>query len=177
MQDVVWLASIVLMAAVTGVFIWVADSAGNRVTDYGPVTSAAYKLRPWLFLIVALAMVAANWRTLGELPYRSVARSDAASGAPQRVDAVGEQWDWRITPAQVVAGRPVDFHVTSADVNHGFAIYDPALRVVAQVQAMPGFDNVLRHTFEQPGTYRVMCLEYCGLAHHQMASEITVVPP
>lgn len=177
MQDVVWLASIVLMAAVAGVFVWVADSAGNRVTDYGPITSAAYRLRPWLFLIVALAMVAANWRTLGELPYRSVARSDAVSTAPQRVDAVSEQWDWRITPAQLVAGRPVDFHVTSADVNHGFAIYDPGLRVVAQVQAMPGFDNVLRYTFEQPGTYRVMCLEYCGLAHHQMAREITVVPP
>ncbi|MBV8341096.1 MAG: hypothetical protein JO173_01835 [Gammaproteobacteria bacterium] len=103
-------------------------------------------------------------------------RADAATLSPQRVDVVGEQWDWRITPAQVVAGRAVDFHVTSADVNHGFAIYDPVLRVIAQVQAMPGFDNVLRHTFEQPGTYRVMCLEYCGLVHHQMASEITVVP-
>jgi len=164
------------MAAVTGVFIWVADSADRRVVDYTPLTAAAYRLRPWLFLIVALAMVGANWRTLGELPYRSVARVNAAAAAPQRVQVIGEQWDWRIAPTTVVAGRPVDFHVTSRDVNHGFAIYDSALRIVAQTQAMPGFDNVLHLTFEQPGTYRVMCLEYCGLMHHVMATEITVVP-
>jgi cytochrome c oxidase subunit 2 len=177
MQDVVWYVSIVLMAVVAGVFIRVADSADRRVEDYGPLTAAAYRLRPWLFLIVALAMVALNWKTLGELPYRSVARADAATIAPQRVEMLGEQWDWQITPDKVVAGRPVDFHVTSRDVNHGFGIYDSSLRIVAQVQAMPGFDNVLRHTFEQPGTYQVMCLEYCGLAHHQMFGQITVVAP
>lgn len=163
------------MAAVAGVFIWVADGAARQVTNYGPLTAAAYRLRPWLFLIVALVMVAANWRTLGELPYRAVARADTAAGPPQRIAVLGEQWDWRITPNQVVAGRPVEFHVTSRDVNHGFAIYDQSLRIVAQVQAMPGFDNVLRYTFERPGIYRVMCLEYCGLMHHVMASEITVV--
>jgi cytochrome c oxidase subunit II len=177
MQDLVWYVSIVLMAIVVGVFIHVADSADRHVADYGPLTAAAYRLRPWLFLIVALAMVALNWRTLGELPYRSVAHANAATVVPQRVNVIGEQWDWRIAPDKVVAGRPVDFHVTSHDVNHGFAIYDSSLRIVAQVQAMPGFDNVLRHTFEQPGTYRVLCLEYCGLAHHQMFSQITVVAP
>jgi cytochrome c oxidase subunit 2 len=176
MQDLVWYVSIVLMAVVVGVFIWVADSASNRVANYGPLTAAAYRLRPWLFLIVALAMVALNWRTLSELPYRSVARAEAAT-PPQRVNVLGEQWDWQISPDKVVAGRPVDFHVTSRDVNHGFAVYDSSLRIVAQVQAMPGFDNVLRHTFTQPGTYRVMCLEYCGLVHHQMFSQITVVAP
>ena len=177
MQDVVWSASIVLMAAAAGVFIWVADSADRRVADYGPLTAAAYRLRPWLFLIVALIMVGANWRSLGGLPYRSVARANAAAVTPQRVEAIGEQWDWRISPTTVVAGRPVDFHVTTRDVNHGFAIYDSALQIVGQTQAMPGFDNVLRLTFERPGTYRVLCLEYCGLMHHVMASEITVVPP
>lgn len=174
MQDVVWSASIVLMAAVTGIFLWVADSASNRVADYGPLTAAAYRLRPWLFLIVALAMVGANWRTLSELPYRTVASASAAT--PQRVNVIGEQWDWRISPTTVAAGRPVDFHVTAKDVNHGFALYGPDMRIVAQVQAMPGFDNVLRHTFTEPGTYRVMCLEYCGLMHHVMASAITVTP-
>lgn len=176
MQDIVWSASIILMAGAAGVFIWVADSAHRRVTDYGPLTAAAYRLRPWLFLIVAIAMVGANWRTLRELPYHGISRANAAA-ARQRVEVIGEQWDWRISPTIVVAGRPVDFHVTSRDVNHGFAIYDPALRVVAETQAMPGFDNVLHHTFEQPGTYRVLCLEYCGLMHHVMASEITVVRP
>jgi cytochrome c oxidase subunit II len=176
-QNVVWLVSIALMAAVTGVFAWVADGARQRVEDHKSIAAAAYRLRPWLFLVAAAILIATNWKTLGELPYRAVARAHGAAAGPvQRVDAVGEQWNWIITPNHVVAGRPVDFHVTSKDVNHGFAIYDPSLEIVAQTQAMPGFDNVLRYTFDEPGTYRVLCLEYCGLMHHAMQAEITVAP-
>jgi cytochrome c oxidase subunit 2 len=59
-------------------------------------------------------------------------------------------------------------------VNHGFALYDPDMRIVAQTQAMPGYTNVLRYTFREPGVYRVLCLEYCGVGHHEMTAEIKV---
>ena len=39
---------------------------------------------------------------------------------------------------------------------------------------MPGFTNVIRYTFSEPGTYRILCLEYCGLGHHTMMSRLTV---
>ncbi|MGH7211646.1 MAG: hypothetical protein ACREF1_09325, partial [Acetobacteraceae bacterium] len=74
-QTIVWSVSIVLMAMVVGVFVWVADGSYRKAEDYAALASAAYRLRPWLFLIIALAMVGANWRTLGELPYRAVARA------------------------------------------------------------------------------------------------------
>jgi cytochrome c oxidase subunit 2 len=48
------------------------------------------------------------------------------------------------------------------------------MRIVAQTQAMPGYTNVLRYTFTEAGTYRVLCLEYCGAAHHVMAADIKV---
>jgi cytochrome c oxidase subunit 2 len=48
------------------------------------------------------------------------------------------------------------------------------MRIVAQTQAMPGYTNILRYTFSQPGTYQVLCLEFCGLAHHDMKAEIAV---
>jgi cytochrome c oxidase subunit II len=73
-----------------------------------------------------------------------------------------------------VVGKAVEFHVTGSDVNHGFGIYDPQLRLVAQTQAMPGYTNVLRHTFTKPGSYKILCLEYCGLAHHTMMAEFNV---
>ena len=82
---------------------------------------------------------------------------------------------WEISPNQAKAGTPVEFNVTSEDVNHGFALYAPDDRIVTQTQAMPGFTNRLRHTFTKPGTYRILCLEYCGLAHHNMVSEFEVV--
>jgi cytochrome c oxidase subunit 2 len=39
---------------------------------------------------------------------------------------------------------------------------------------MPGYINVLRYTFNEPGVYRVLCLEYCGVAHHEMTADIKV---
>jgi heme/copper-type cytochrome/quinol oxidase subunit 2 len=33
---------------------------------------------------------------------------------------------------------------------------------------------VLRYTFTEPGVYQVLCLEYCGLAHHEMNGQIKV---
>ena len=73
------------------------------------------------------------------------------------------------------AGIPVQFEVTSGDVNHGVGIYDADDHLLTQTQAMPGVTNRLVHTFAQPGRYRILCLEYCGLAHHGMIAEFDVV--
>jgi cytochrome c oxidase subunit 2 len=170
-EDAVWTITMLLMAAAAGVFVWVATAGETRVADYHPVVAKAYRARPWLFGLAAIVLIAANYKALGALPYLS----QPGIGAPQRVEAVGAQWAWTITPATVEVGRPVEFHVTSKDVNHGFAIYDAGMRIVAQTQAMPNYVNVLRYTFTQPGTYRVFCLEFCGLAHHAMTAEITAV--
>jgi cytochrome c oxidase subunit 2 len=170
-EDAVWSVTILLMAAAAGVFVWVATASERPVEDYHPVVAAAYRARPWLFGLAAIILIAVNYKALGALPYVS----QPGQGAPQRVDAVGEQWAWTITPTTVIVGRPVEFHVTSKDVNHGFALYDRNLRIVAQTQAMPNYVNVLRYTFTNSGTYRVFCLEYCGLAHHAMTAEITAV--
>ena len=70
----------------------------------------------------------------------------------------------------------VIYKVTSADVNHGFAIYNADLEVIAQTQAMPTYTNELRVRYPKPGRYKILCLEYCGLAHHAMITEITVSP-
>ena len=171
-QDVVWSVSIVLMGALAALFAWVAAGADHALADYGPVVASAYRLRTWLFAGAVLILVAANYRTLGALPY--VSHSAPPPTAVQRVEAVGEQWSWTVTPNAFVVGQTAEFHVTSKDVNHGFALYGPGLRIVAQTQAMPGYTNVLRYTFTLPGTYQVLCLEYCGLAHHDMKTEINV---
>ena len=110
--------------------------------------------------------------SLTDLPY--TASRDRLAGA-QVVHVTGHQWRWEISPTRVVAGAPVEFRVTGADVNHGFGIYDARLRLLAQTQAMPGYTNVLYHSFEAPGVYRILCLEYCGLVHHGMVAELLVV--
>jgi cytochrome c oxidase subunit II len=171
-QDVVWIASIVLMGALAAVFARVAADADQRLANYGPVIASAYRLRGWLFFAAVIVLVAANFRTLAELPYVSLMPRPAGAIVP--AVATGEQWAWTVKPNAFTVGQTIEFHVTSNDVNHGFALYDPGMRIVAQTQAMPGYTNVLRYTFTEPGTYQVLCLEYCGLNHHNMKTGITV---
>ncbi len=172
-QDTVWTISIVLMASLAAVFIWVASGASMALANDGPAVESAYRLRGRLFVIAIVVLIAANYRTLGALPY-AVNRAAEPTGAVQTSQVVAEQWAWTIKPNTFTVGQTAEFHVTGKDVNHGFALYDPEFRIVAQTQAMPGYTNVLRYTFTEPGTYQVLCLEYCGVAHHDMKADIKV---
>lgn len=174
MQEVVWSVSIVGMGMLASLFIWVAFGADTALVDYGPVVASAYRMRTWLFGLAIIVLIGANYDTLGKLPYVSSMSTPASGAATLPVEVVAEQWAWTIKPDAFKVGQTAEFHVTSKDVNHGFAIYDPELRIVAQVQAMPGYTNVLRYTFTEPGVYQVLCLEYCGVAHHEMKAEIKV---
>lgn len=174
LQNVVWTLALVGMGLVAVGFIYVviqagkpADAAATRKS-----THTAHVLQAWLFAVLLVGFVAGSWATLHRFP---IPPQHAALEAPQVVEVVGRQWSWQITPDTVQAGSMVEFRVTSVDVNHGFAIYAPDGRIVAQTQAMPGFTNKLLYAFRQPGTYTVQCLEYCGLAHAPMRTTIQVV--
>jgi cytochrome c oxidase subunit 2 len=97
-----------------------------------------------------------------------------SSSTYQTVNATGHQWYWEIDVKGVIAGSPVIFNVHSADVNHGFGVYDSDDRLLFQVQGMPGYVNRVQYTFETPGTYRVLCLEFCGIFHHEMNETLLV---
>jgi cytochrome c oxidase subunit 2 len=75
---------------------------------------------------------------------------------------------------EVPLDKVVEFRVTSFDVNHGFAIYNDKGQLIAQTQAMPGYTNILRWKFEEVGSYNILCLEYCGMAHANMRASFTV---
>jgi cytochrome c oxidase subunit 2 len=70
----------------------------------------------------------------------------------------------------VPAGSRITFYVTSSDVEHGFSI--PETGVNAMVT--PGWVSSVSHTFKQPGTYLLVCNEYCGGGHQFMAGKVEV---
>lgn len=72
------------------------------------------------------------------------------------------------------AGDLVEFRITGADVTHGFSIYDLAGRVQTQTQAMPQYENRLRHRFPASGVYHVLCFEFCGIGHPTMRAQLQV---
>jgi len=70
----------------------------------------------------------------------------------------------------VPVGSRVTFYVTSSDVEHGFSI--PGTGVNTMVT--PGWVSSVAHTFTKPGTYLLVCNEYCGSGHQLMAGKIEV---
>ncbi len=169
-QSLVWNISLIAIAIIAVAFLYVAARSG-AAAQYEGVQKKAYGIRRWFFWALVLLGVGTAYATLAEFP---IPDQRAPSAGARVVDVVGKQWYWELSANQFTAGVPVEFRVTANDVNHGFGIYDPNGRLVAQVQAMPGFTNRLVHTFTEAGKYRVLCLEYCGLVHHNMITEFEV---
>jgi len=168
-QRIAVLVSTVLGVLLLGVFAMVARSAGSSGTADEIAASATRWRRATLWGLVVLFIPTIAY-SLTRMPYPSSSRQTAAVV----VQAKGHQWAWEVAPDTVPAGQLVEIRVTGADVNHGFGVYDASDRLITQAQAMPGYTNVIRYTFPAPGTYRILCLEYCGLGHHTMFSQLVV---
>ncbi len=145
-------------------------------------TPTVYRIRSVYFVVILGVAILALAFTLPKTPY-----PDKYEGQKPdlTVKVVGEMWSWTLTPGPGVAasakgnlvlpaGKLVEFEVSSKDVNHNFGVYNSAGELVAQVQAMPDYTNRLFHRFNVPGHYYVLCLEYCGVAHHAMNTEFDV---
>jgi cytochrome c oxidase subunit 2 len=158
-----------LSALIALIFV-VAAAMSRESTPYGHVQRLGYRLRKrWLALLVVLAPPVVG---LGIL----AAPGSGGTGARLQVDVVGRQFAFSVKPDTVPVGTRVRFSVTSVDVNHGMGLVDPAGVLVGSVQMMPGYTNELDLTLTKPGRYRMLCFEYCGLAHHAMEGGLTVTP-
>lgn len=128
---------------------------------------------------IVVALLALMGLTIFAIPYGETSAKDA-----QIVKVDSFQFGWQLEPNRVKAGQPVEFRARSKDVQHGFGIYDGA-KLLAQVQVPanePGADasfgeeQRLVQTFDEPGTYDVLCLEFCGVQHQSMRATFEVVP-
>ncbi|MGS2724157.1 hypothetical protein ACVBEJ_10465 [Porticoccus sp. GXU_MW_L64] len=171
-QETVLVLSLVLMAVVLGGFVFVALNASKDGGDYQPIQKRAYGVRRKLFWLLLVAGIPITVATTVDLPFAAT-RGDVAD-ADRQIEVVGYQWYWQLSGSSAEVGETVVFNVAAADVSHGLGVYDKHMRLIGQTQAMPGYTNSLKLTFEQPGTYKLMCLEYCGLAHHAMVSDFIV---
>ena len=120
--------------------------------------------RTW-FGIVVVVLVALLFATIFFTPYGS----DPATGA-NVVGVKAQQFAFLLDKSTVRVGQPVTFRLTSADVNHGFAVFNANNEFLFQIQIVPGKTQEYTYTFRKPGTYRVICFEYCGIGHDRMSS-------
>lgn len=70
----------------------------------------------------------------------------------------------------VKAGQPVTLNISSLDALHGWSIVGDNQNISLEIAPR----HVFKTTFtpDKPGTYLVVCNEYCGLQHHQMKGRI-----
>ena len=170
-QDAVWLISVILMAAIAVVFLWVAAGAGQKA-DAEAVQRRAYRVRAGWFWLLVVVMGCNRDHSAGlaiPRPWAAgcLARDRQCNRRAMGVDDRGTRSGRR--QARRVPGYQCRCKSRVWDLQSGNG--DGGTD-----QAMPGYVNRLQYTFTAPGTYRILCLEYCGLVHHQMMTDLVVKP-
>lgn len=179
-----WVTLVGTLLVVFVLLLLIAKS-GKR-EDGTSVTKKVYKIRKRYFIGLTSIIIILLFIGLSSLPYP---KKQDITEADEAVTVVAYQWMWKMAhgetnlPTEKFEGKteldlPVNklikFVVSSNDVNHNFAVYNSEGTLLIQTQAMPGYHNVLYHTFKETGDYKVLCLEYCGLAHAYMVATIHV---
>jgi cytochrome c oxidase subunit II len=126
----------------------------------------------WLVIMI-VTLFALLMGTIFYVPY-----GETAGPRGQVVRVVGVQYAWAVdAPQPIVTGRPVAFLARSRDVAHGFGVYNPSGTLIFQAQVVADHEQKIVHTFSEPGTYTVHCLEFCGAGHHLMSTTFEVKAP
>jgi cytochrome c oxidase subunit 2 len=112
-----------------------------------------------------------------------VAGFNILRGAPKdsmTVKVDSRQWAWafeypnglKTTDLVVPVGRNLHLQMSSRDVIHSF--YIPALRI--KQDTVPGMITYAWFRATQPGTFDILCAEYCGERHSAMIARLIVLP-
>jgi cytochrome c oxidase subunit II len=99
------------------------------------------------------------------------------------IDVIGHKFWWEViypdhdvvtaNEIHVPTDQRIRLNLITEDVIHSFWIP----RVHGKVDMIPGSDNILTFTVEEPGRYRGQCAEYCGVAHAQMVKFLVAQEP
>lgn len=181
MQQNLLILFLVLTVITLGIFVMVFRSSKTADEEATGMKNSLSK-RMWFIAIMFVSFCMLAFVTIPRSPYYYYKNEQ-----PSKVVYVtAGQYMFFMSPQAIDPEKPsseaielqvdelVEFRVTSKDVTHGFAVYDENSDIVVQTQAMPGYVNNLRWKFSEPGTYEILCLEYCGAGHQLMKGEFIV---
>lgn len=162
----IWIVYLIFVAVGVLIAIGVmwSTKAGRRDKGQGVDLERAEKAEPWwgVFVVVLLAVL------LGLTIWRAPWFTEDDGPRDVQVSVTGIQFGFLVQPTSVKVGQNVQFNVTSKDVNHAMALYNPKGQMIMNVQSVPGYTVSRSHIFTEPGTHVMRCLEFCGYRHHKM---------
>jgi len=150
----------------------------GRPTENGPRILGSTRLVAW-WLVVSFVLVT----VLYVIGFDGLAEIEAAAPASAvHVHVTAQQWifnytytDYDISASTLYlpVNQPVEFTVTSLDVQHSFWI--PEMGVKAD--AVPSQVNTFVVTPNKTGNFTVRCMELCGVLHPYMNTNVVVESP
>ncbi len=170
------LAIPVFMGVVTFAFYSLAVfRSPGRPTEDGPAIHGNSRLQfTWIAVSFVLVTV------LYVIGFNGLAQLEAAAPVNAlHVHVTAQQWIFNYTYTDysldsstlyLPVNQPVEFTVTSEDVQHSFWI--PELGV--KEDAVPGETNTFTVTPDKTGNYTVRCMELCGVLHPYMNTPVVV---
>ena len=173
-----WLSAFFL-AVIIGVTVLFVIRYRARPGRPGPEPSPDHSNRLEIFwTVIPLLLVFVIFWASTRVYFAMVETEPGAT--PQRVQVTGRKWSWWFDheggkgskELHVVAGKPVELVLASTDVIH--SLYVPEFRL--KQDAVPGRFTRMVFTPTVPGTYPVLCTEYCGTNHSTMTSVVVVHP-
>jgi cytochrome c oxidase subunit 2 len=183
---------VLLILVFFGYSLVVFRARGAAIEDGPPIRGHGPTQAIWLLATSTIVIALAAWGS-----YTLIVSAHGAGGGqgpnpialPKgykkslQVQVIGQQWNWTYRfPAyagletahlELPAGREIELHVTSLDVNHSFWAYQLGVKA----DAVPGVDNIAFVHPRKLGNFSIRCAELCGLWHGHMYQTGQVVPP
>jgi len=129
------------------------------------LSAETYRTTPEMFSKKAQAMVdqyKVREETEQKIP---VVKPPAGSD----VYLIARLWQWWPI-LELEKGKTYRLHLTAMDYQHGFSLQPENINI----QVLPGYEHVVSVTPNRPGTYAIVCNEFCGINHHTMVSRLYV---
>jgi cytochrome c oxidase subunit 2 len=153
------------------IFMWIVAASASFMTAWAigwlflsnhNVPTSSYRTSPSAFATKVSAFAA------------KYGRADGAVVVPPGEDAylLAARYTWY--PELVLqAGVQYRIWMSSADALHGFSLVGGGENINVEVAPNHAYGVLL--TPKKPGTYLIVCNEFCGLGHHKMQGRIHVV--
>lgn len=108
---------------------------------------------------------------LGAAAMSHAQQDPAAASAPREIPVVAQRFTFEPSRVEVVEGERIRLVVTSADGVHGVEI-----KKLKANKKVPRGGEIVTIDFVAPGpgTYPILCSEYCGDGHEEMKGTLVV---
>jgi cytochrome c oxidase subunit 2 len=166
-----------LIVALTVIFVLrYRRRPGRTEPEASPSHSTRLEL---LWSVIPLALVMAMF-VMSTRAYLRMTRPEGSTSPALKVQVTAKRWSWWFDhpsgkgapELHLVANRPVELVLSATDVIH--SLYVPEFRL--KQDAVPGRFTRMVFTPTLPGTYPILCTEYCGADHSRMLSSVVVHP-